>query len=196
MEEIADLPSSVPPEERTLPRMLRRQAELYGSRTLVDIDGRTWSFADALDMAARFGGALRAAGIGRGDHVAVMCGNRAELLEVYLGCGWIGAVDRRQGLAQQGGIFTGIRLWAPELYDVRFVPDLITHIAALESRRSRFGETAEGGYVLGDSRNAASMIGMPIVENQQRTHATRFQCAYQRIVGLKAIRAAPLYALP
>src|ERR1700683_445378 len=44
------------------------------------------------DMAARCGGTLHAAGIGRGDHVAVMCGNRVELLQVYLGCGWIGAV--------------------------------------------------------------------------------------------------------
>jgi non-ribosomal peptide synthetase component F len=80
------------PDERTLPRMLRRQAALYGDRRLVEIRGKTWSFAETLDVAARFGGALRAAGIERGDHVAVMCGNRQELLQVYLGCGWIGAV--------------------------------------------------------------------------------------------------------
>jgi len=28
----------------------------------------------------------------RGDRVALMCGNRAELLETVLGCGWLGAV--------------------------------------------------------------------------------------------------------
>jgi crotonobetaine/carnitine-CoA ligase len=92
MEAAADLPSRLSPPQRTLPCMLRRQAALYGGRTLVEIGGRTWSFAAALDLATRFGGALHAAGIGRGDHVAVMCGNRAELLQVYLGCGWIGAV--------------------------------------------------------------------------------------------------------
>jgi crotonobetaine/carnitine-CoA ligase len=82
--------------------MLRRQAELYGSRTLVEIGGHTWSFADTLDMAARFGGALRAAGIERGDHVAVMCTNRAELLQVFLGCGWIGAVAVPVNTASRG----------------------------------------------------------------------------------------------
>jgi len=102
METITDLPSRVPAEERTLPRMLRRQAALYGNRKLVEIDGQTWSFADTLDTAARFGGALRAAGIERGDHVAVMCGNRAELLQVYLGCGWIGAVTVPINTASRG----------------------------------------------------------------------------------------------
>jgi carnitine-CoA ligase len=53
-------------------------------------------------MAARFGGALHAAGIERSDHVAVMCGNRRELLQVYLGCGWIGAVTVPINIASRG----------------------------------------------------------------------------------------------
>ena len=102
MEDIADLPSRLPPEDRTLPRMLRRQAALYGDRRLVEIGGQAWSFAETLDMAARFGGTLAAAGIERGDHVAVMCGNRPELLQVYLGCGWIGAVTVPINTASRG----------------------------------------------------------------------------------------------
>ncbi len=102
MEDIADLPSRLPPDERTLPRMLRRQAALHGDRRLVEIDGQAWSFAETLDMAERFGGTLRAAGIERGDHVAVMCGNRLELLQVYLGCGWIGAVAVPVNTASRG----------------------------------------------------------------------------------------------
>ena len=102
MEDIADLPSRLPPDERTLPRMLRRQAALYGNRRLVEIGGHAWSFTETLEMAARFGGALHAAGIERGDHVAVMCGNRQELLQVYLGCGWIGAVTVPINTASRG----------------------------------------------------------------------------------------------
>ncbi len=102
MEHTADLPSRLPPDERTLPRMLRRQAALYGDRRLVEIGDRTWSFTDTLDMAARFGGTLLAAGIERDDRVAVMCGNRAELLQVYLGCGWIGAVTVPINTASRG----------------------------------------------------------------------------------------------
>ncbi len=92
MESAADLPTRLPPGDRVLPRMLRRQAALYGDRKLVEIGDHAWSFRHALDVASRFGGTLRAAGIERGDHVAVMCGNRHELLQVFLGCGWIGAV--------------------------------------------------------------------------------------------------------
>jgi carnitine-CoA ligase len=102
MEDAADLPTRIRPQQRTLPCMLRRQAALYGDRTLVEIGGHTWSFAGALNIAAGFGGALQAAGIGRGDHVAVMCANRAELLQVYLGCGWIGAVMVPINIASRG----------------------------------------------------------------------------------------------
>jgi crotonobetaine/carnitine-CoA ligase len=35
---------------------------------------------------------LRAAGVSRGDRVALMCPNRIELLETFLACGWIGAI--------------------------------------------------------------------------------------------------------
>ena len=102
MEDIATLPSRLPPEERTLPCMLRRQAALHGDRRLVTFADQSWSFAETLELAARYGGTLRAAGIGRGDHVAVMCGNRAELLQVYLGCGWIGAVTVPINTASRG----------------------------------------------------------------------------------------------
>ncbi|HKX43156.1 MAG TPA: AMP-binding protein, partial [Burkholderiaceae bacterium] len=78
--------------ERTLPRLLARQAALHGERPFLAIAGAQWSHREAADVAARRGAALREAGIGRGDRVAVMCGNRAEFIETVLGCGWIGAV--------------------------------------------------------------------------------------------------------
>jgi carnitine-CoA ligase len=92
MENAIDLPTRLAPGDRVLPSMLRRQASLYGERKLVEIGAHAWSFCDALDAACRFGGTLRAAGIEAGNHVAVMCGNRQEMLQVFLGCGWIGAV--------------------------------------------------------------------------------------------------------
>ena len=64
MEDIATLPERIPPADRTLPRMLRRQAALFRDRRLAQIGDVTWSFAGALDLAARFvfvgagGGAL------------------------------------------------------------------------------------------------------------------------------------------
>ncbi len=50
----------------------------------------TW--ADFRTRVATLAGALRARGVGPGDRVALLCRNRAEFLEVVLGCAWIGAI--------------------------------------------------------------------------------------------------------
>ena len=80
------------PAERTLPAMLRQAAERFGERPLLEIPGGAWKHRDAMDAVARRAGALHAAGIGRGDRVALMCSNRIEQLEVFLACGWLGAI--------------------------------------------------------------------------------------------------------
>ncbi|MEJ7931297.1 ATP-dependent acyl-CoA ligase [Ramlibacter sp. AN1015] len=82
----------LPAAERTLPALLRRQAERFGERPLLSIGGVHWTHRDAATAAARRAGTLRAAGIDRGDRVAILCGNRVEFLETVLACGWIGAV--------------------------------------------------------------------------------------------------------
>ena len=95
-------PDATPLAERTLPRMLERQAERFGDRPCLDIAGAHWRHADAAIEAARVGAALKAAGIGRGDRVALMGGNRVETLAVFLGCGWIGAVSVPINTASMG----------------------------------------------------------------------------------------------
>jgi crotonobetaine/carnitine-CoA ligase len=80
------------PETCTLPRLLSRQAAEHGDRPLVVCGDGTWSFRETADRAARAAGALREHGIEAGDRVAVLCGNRLELLETVLGCAWIGAI--------------------------------------------------------------------------------------------------------
>jgi crotonobetaine/carnitine-CoA ligase len=80
------------PAERTLPIMLRRQAKRHGDKPLVRVGERVWTFAEAPDLAARAAARLHEAGIGTGDRVALICGNRAEFVEILLGCGWLGAV--------------------------------------------------------------------------------------------------------
>ena len=84
-------PRAVPPAQRTLPAMLQRQAGLFGSRALLKIAGGEWTHRDAAQAAAVRAGALAAAGVVRGDRIAVMCGNRVEFLESFLGAGWLGA---------------------------------------------------------------------------------------------------------
>jgi crotonobetaine/carnitine-CoA ligase len=90
------------PRERTLPALLQRQARRFGDRPAVSFDGAEWSHADAVQAVARRGAALRSAGVGRGDRVAWMCGNRVEALETFLGCGWIGAASVPINCASMG----------------------------------------------------------------------------------------------
>jgi len=77
---------------RTLPAMLQHQARAFGSRPLLAIGKQRWSHAEGADAAAARAGALAAAGVERGDRVAVMCSNRIEFVEAFLGCGWLGAI--------------------------------------------------------------------------------------------------------
>jgi len=79
------------PAERTLPAMLRRGAERHGDRPLLSFGDATWSHRQLPRLAAARAGALRAAGVGRGDRVALMLTNRIELLEAFLACAWLGA---------------------------------------------------------------------------------------------------------
>ena len=96
------LPELFPPLERTLPKMLARQAERHGGRRLIAIGGRSFSYAETCAAAAGYAGALAAAGVTAGDRVAIMCGNRAELLLTVLGCGWLGAIAVPINTASRG----------------------------------------------------------------------------------------------
>lgn len=84
--------AALAPSDRTLPAMLARQADRFGDRPLLALGPLTWRHRDAATVAARRAGALLAAGITRGDRVALMAGNRVEFLASFLGCGWAGMV--------------------------------------------------------------------------------------------------------
>src|SRR5438067_10790818 len=103
------------PEERSVAVMLQAQAKKFGSRTLVRSGGASWSFAAAADLAARSAGRLHGAGIKQGDRVALICENRPEFIEIFLGTAWLGAsvvpintasrgLQLRPILAKAGGV--------------------------------------------------------------------------------------------
>lgn len=117
------------PTERTLPVMLQRLAAADGARPLMTMGEATWSRADAAAHAARRAGALQAAGVARGDRVALMCGNRPEFLEAFLGCAWLGAAAVPVNTASMGPQIeyllanSGARLL---VIDAGFLPRLAT----------------------------------------------------------------------
>jgi len=94
--------SEFTPSERALPTLLERQAVRHGARVLFRAGTMVWRYADMPGLAARSAGRLVAAGIGPGDRVAILCGNRAEFLELVLGCAWAGAIAVPVNLAARG----------------------------------------------------------------------------------------------
>lgn len=85
-------PLFFPPSARTVPAMLVQQAQLLGSKRLFNCLDADWSYAETPHVAARMAGALAKAGIKPGDRVALLANNRPEIMQVLLGCGWLGAV--------------------------------------------------------------------------------------------------------
>ena len=77
---------------RTLPELLLEQAERFAERTCLVTEAASFTYADMPDLAARWAGVLEDHGVRRGDRVAVMSENRLEVLELFLGCAWSGAL--------------------------------------------------------------------------------------------------------
>jgi crotonobetaine/carnitine-CoA ligase len=82
----------LPVAEQTLPALLERQARAYGAKPLLRFGPIERSFEKVAGDAARAAGNLAAGGVGRGDRVALLCENRIELLDLVLGCAWLGAI--------------------------------------------------------------------------------------------------------
>lgn len=93
----AQLPAIHPYIARDIPWLLQEQARRLGSATFMiwespDGQSETWTYADLLDRARRFGGGLAERGVKAGDRVLLHMGNRPEFLAAWFGCLWVGAV--------------------------------------------------------------------------------------------------------
>lgn len=87
-----EIVAAFPPADRTLPTILTRQAARYGDRTLLIAGQTRWTYAETAAVAAASAQKLVEAGIVPGDRIALLASNRAEFLEIYLGCAWLGAI--------------------------------------------------------------------------------------------------------
>lgn len=81
------------PESQTIPRLLREQATRFATREALVDGARRYTYAQLAAEASRVARGLAALGIGRGDHVAILMGNRAEWLLTFLAVQQIGAIS-------------------------------------------------------------------------------------------------------
>ncbi|GGV63152.1 ATP-dependent acyl-CoA ligase [Streptomyces longisporoflavus] len=76
----------------TVPGLVEAAATRHGERVFLTVDGTTRTYAQAREAAATMAGALAARGCRPGDRVAALLPNRVELVDLVLGCAWLGAV--------------------------------------------------------------------------------------------------------
>jgi crotonobetaine/carnitine-CoA ligase len=144
--------AAFPPHERVVAAMLQRQADRYGDRSLFIAGDVRWSYRDAVQVAAGYGAALLEAGIRAGDRVALLCGNRAEYMQAFLGCAWIGAVAVPINTASRGAqlrhvlVNSGARLLVVEA-------DLLDAVSALDAA----GLPMEQVWRVGDTPASAAI---------------------------------------
>ena len=91
-----------PLEDRTIGRMLAAKAANVGERPFLLFEGRRFTYADAHAITNGYAEGFRRAGIGCGDHVALMLDNRPELLWAMWGLGKLGAVAVPLNTAAKG----------------------------------------------------------------------------------------------
>ncbi|HEX2076832.1 MAG TPA: AMP-binding protein [Longimicrobium sp.] len=109
--------------------------------------GGRWTYAELDAAADRWAGVLRARGIGRGGIVAVLAGNRREVVELFFACGRVGAA-----LLPLNWRLSPAEL-APILDDAR--PDLLIG-------ESRFRDRApDGGWIDLDD-DAPRLLSAPL----------------------------------
>jgi long-chain acyl-CoA synthetase len=72
--------------------ILRQLATSRGSSPALTFEDQTWSFAQLHERSSRTANALKAAGVGLGDRMALLTKNCAECFELMYACNKIGAI--------------------------------------------------------------------------------------------------------
>ncbi|MFD7476958.1 AMP-binding protein [Streptomyces sp. NPDC059837] len=76
----------------TVPALVEAAGEKFGDRIFLRAGDTTRTYAQTREAAATMAGALAALGCRPGDRIAALMSNRIELVDLILGCAWLGAV--------------------------------------------------------------------------------------------------------
>lgn len=90
------------PAAMTVPALLLARAEECGSLVAVRAGAVTVSYAELVCRASSMAKALRSHGVRAGSRVAALMGNRLELVDLLLGCAWLGAAAVPLNVALRG----------------------------------------------------------------------------------------------
>ncbi|MGI5220345.1 AMP-binding protein [Nocardia sp. CA-290969] len=104
----APAPGGSLPAELTIPALLRDRAVGRGDHLAVRAGAVRLTYRELADRAAAMAGSLARHGVRPGDPVAVLSGNRIELIDLVLGCAWLGAVAVPLNTALRGDSLTHV----------------------------------------------------------------------------------------
>jgi fatty-acyl-CoA synthase len=142
---MADLPRRA--AATTVATMFSSVARLVPDRIAVSDGERTFTYRDLHERTRRLAGVLAGLGVKRGDRVAVLAENRAEILELLLAAGSLGAIACCQNW----------RLAPPELAHCLA---LVAPVVTLVSPRFA-GAVPPGAIVMGDDLEARLSAATP-----------------------------------
>jgi fatty-acyl-CoA synthase len=139
--------------QSTVASLFAARARVIGDTRAVVDDRGTRTYRELAERVSRLAGALRARGIGDGDRVAVLSRNRAEYIEVFLACGWIGAIVACQN-------------WRLADAELTHCLDLVEPalLVASQEEAERLHARREPVLVFGDAFEAALRDATPIEE--------------------------------
>ncbi len=130
----------------TVASLFSAQARLHPERVAIDDGDRQLSYRALDDRSRRLASLLAARGVGRGDRIALLSENRAEILELFLAAARLGAIVACQNW----------RLAGPELdHCVRLVDPAASVVSP------RHAAALAGALVLGDDYERALAAASP-----------------------------------
>jgi len=94
----------IPMTERTMAKVLARQAERQGDRPMLLFEGASYTYAEVFALCGRLAAAFRDTGIKRGDHVAILMNNHPNTLWTIFALGMLGAVTVPVNTAAKGDL--------------------------------------------------------------------------------------------
>ncbi|PWC52542.1 AMP-binding protein [Azospirillum sp. TSO22-1] len=92
------------PQKRTVHAVLRDRAERQGGRAFLSFGGETFSYAALWHLCERAAAGLQGLGVGKGDTVAILMGNKPEFLALWFGAAAIGAIEVPLNTAHRGDL--------------------------------------------------------------------------------------------
>ncbi|MFI0354198.1 AMP-binding protein [Actinomadura sp. 9N407] len=139
--------------------MLLRAAEEHGEKSLVRFDDAERSFTGMCTVARQTATALAEAGIGRGDRVVVMADNRVEILDLIVGCAWLGAVAVPVNSALRGeALRHQVLRCEPRLVIVDVTTDRVLKDAVGENRPETCVLGSSGGEGLAERLGTSDLL--------------------------------------